>query len=81
MKTSKSRIALRALVASLFLLGAALQTNVAEASCTVSSGGITVKCSGEEGTCRADGIVADAVVCSGNQLSVKVSVLEEGPRN
>lgn len=72
MKTSKSNSVLRVLVASIVLLGAAFQTNVAEASCNVSKDGATFTCSGDESTCRVDGLFGDAVVCSGSQMALKV---------
>lgn len=74
MKTSKSKTALRALVASLVLFGAAFQTNVAEAGCSASGSGITVTCSGSEGSCRIEGVVPTVLFCSGNQVAVEVDM-------
>ena len=71
MKTSKSKTALRVLAVSLVLLGAAFQSHVAEADCTVSGTGVTATCSGDSGQCRLDGIISEPVFCSGNQVAVQ----------
>lgn len=81
MKTSKSKTALRALVVSLVLLGAAFQTNVAEAGCTVTGNGVTVSCSGEEGICHVNGVAQYPVSCTGNEVAVKATELQKEPSN
>lgn len=70
MKTNKRTLRVIA-VSVILLFAASARENKAQAGCSVSSGDYTVSCSGSESYCRVDGLVSDALVCDGNNVSVK----------
>ena len=64
------KIARRALILAIALLGAASLGNEAEAVCAFQTGDLVVRCGGSEGSCQFE-VGGGSITCGGSELVMR----------